>query len=549
MAGAAFLFQTMKKLIELIEHLNLSVLLAIESLFPNEGISGEGYMDGRLLIQSLSESWGSCVRALSLAETGSHAVYLHEEGDWLLFSKGPSPWIEELNRFFHAMGAEKTSSVSVGGAILKLQADDAWNRLKAIDNLMCVHRFINEGVESHGHRVDNTLRVMQGAQQWSKLRLEILERGETRTRADQLRALADKFVYERFSLPSVTQVEVEHDPRGSAMRLHREDGRQIGVTSCNSDWRIYPPDTNAFSGSQPVAAKKKVKAVPDGFAVAPTAVPHDIRQILAGAVIEGKELKILQKLTPKTYGKVNDLLIGLGGRWHTGKQSHVFDESPNAVVAQIVDSGFIATAKDYEFFPTPESLVQTMIEESGMQPGMTVMEPHGGSGAIASAMANVVGHGNVICYELWELNVKSLTALGFKVEQTDFLHVTPERVADVVLLNPPFSHGKDIAHVTHALKFLKPGGHLGAITSVNWRHQDTKANLQFRSLMLELGAAVTDVPAGTFHESGTDVPTLRISLNLPAHKAEETTVAVKPSTSTTETSNPAQLDLLSMFDT
>ena len=51
-----------------------------------------------------------------------------------------------------------------------------------------------------------------------------------------------------------------------------------------------------------------------------------------------------------------------------------------------------------ECFPTPAPLVERMIEAAGLEPGMTVLEPSAGTGAIAGPV-HALGC-NVDCVEL-----------------------------------------------------------------------------------------------------------------------------------------------------
>jgi predicted RNA methylase len=79
---------------------------------------------------------------------------------------------------------------------------------------------------------------------------------------------------------------------------------------------------------------------------------------------------------------------------------------------------------------------------------MTVLEPHAGDGALAMAAAEIVGRDLVTCYELMPRNVNKLRTMGFRIEvPTDFLQVVPEPKFDRVILNPPFSKMRDVAHI------------------------------------------------------------------------------------------------------
>ena len=67
---------------------------------------------------------------------------------------------------------------------------------------------------------------------------------------------------------------------------------------------------------------------------------------------------------------------------------------------------------------------------------------------------------------------------------------------DCVLMNPPFSKGQDVAHILHALKFLKPGGRLVALCAAGPRQQ---AELR------PLATTWEELPGDTFASQGTNV--------------------------------------------
>ena len=94
----------------------------------------------------------------------------------------------------------------------------------------------------------------------------------------------------------------------------------------------------------------------------------------------------------------------------------------------------------------------------------------------------------------------------------DFLEVAQKPNFDRVVMNPPFAKQADIAHVRHALGFVKPGGRLVSVMSaaVTWK---TDRRTQSFHAMLESGFGFKgyhfeDVPEGAFKESGTAVRTV-----------------------------------------
>ena len=96
----------------------------------------------------------------------------------------------------------------------------------------------------------------------------------------------------------------------------------------------------------------------------------------------------------------------------------------------------------------------------------------------------------------------------------DFLAIRPQGLEpyDLIVMNPPFDLERDIDHVTHALKFLKPSGSLHAIMSAGTEFRETRKAIAFRALVESMGGKFTDMPAGSFAEVGTYVNTVILRL-------------------------------------
>lgn len=144
------------------------------------------------------------------------------------------------------------------------------------------------------------------------------------------------------------------------------------------------------------------------------------------------------------------------------------------------------------FFPTPRNLVNRMIEEAALSPGMTVLEPSAGKGNIAKAVT--AAGCSVDCIEQNHTLADHLTSQGFKVQCCDFLEVPPLPIYDCVLMNPPFERGIDRDHIRHAFAFLKPVGKLVAIAC-----STTGDKLQ--GWVDDLDGIVEPLPAGSFAAS------------------------------------------------
>lgn len=242
--------------------------------------------------------------------------------------------------------------------------------------------------------------------------------------------------------------------------------------------------------------------------------------MLDSLLVSGNTVKIIEKLGAKLYKKVDEVLRTIGGKWNTGAGVHIFEDDPALLIEEITSTGSVYTWKDFEFFETQEEECNRAIVLADLEDGHVVMEPSAGGGALALKAASIVGKQNVICYELMERNLQQLRKLGFTVsEPVDFLAVEPSEIADRVVMNPPFSNRRDIAHIQHAYAFLKPGGKLVAIASTQWQVHDNARSKAFRKWLEVLNASVEQIESGAFKAVGTSVPTALIYLTKPIGQA------------------------------
>lgn len=69
-------------------------------------------------------------------------------------------------------------------------------------------------------------------------------------------------------------------------------------------------------------------------------------------------------------------------------------------------------------------------------------------------------------------------------------------------MNPPFQGGQDVRHVTHAWRFVKPGGVLVAIMWPTWRTANTAPAIAFRDLVAGAASSeVEDIEGDTFEDT------------------------------------------------
>lgn len=195
----------------------------------------------------------------------------------------------------------------------------------------------------------------------------------------------------------------------------------------------------------------------------------------------------------------------------------------------------LTPAKDFGFYPTPPGACRIVMDgvpfhRGRLEPPLRILEPSAGTGNLARLCAEereeAEWNGNtklsyktravVDCVEIQPHLARALDAecLYARVYNQDFLALQPETTGlyDRVVMNPPFDRERDIDHVIHALKFLKPNGYLTAIMSAGTDFRDTRKARAFRELMNSLNGRYIELPGGSFSEVGTYVNTIVIQV-------------------------------------
>lgn len=236
-------------------------------------------------------------------------------------------------------------------------------------------------------------------------------------------------------------------------------------------------------------------------------VSDDVLEVLSRAEVDGMVLRLMGQLDRTMYAKVNKVIEAAGGKWDRKSKSHLFDKEASERVDEIILTGEVEVPKDeFNYFPSPQDVVDRLMELADIQPGMYVLEPSAGQGAIAGACVD--SGAAVDCIELMEQNCRVLDELFLSVTQADFLTVTPKPVYDRVVMNPPFAKQQDIKHVMHALKFLKSDGLLVSVMAAGVTFRDNKLTQDFRNLIRERGGDIEALPEEAFKTSGTMVKTV-----------------------------------------
>jgi protein-L-isoaspartate O-methyltransferase len=237
-------------------------------------------------------------------------------------------------------------------------------------------------------------------------------------------------------------------------------------------------------------------------------VSNDVLAVLTQAEVDGNALKLVGNLDRGLYERTNKVLEAAGGKWSRKAKAHLFDGPADEAIDQIVLSGEITIPQDFGFFPTPADIVERVLELADIKPGMSVLEPSAGHGAIA---AEVAKRGAVVdMCELLPANVEKLRSLSLNgiLREADFLTIPPTQTYDAICMNPPFAKQADIKHVMHAHQFLKPGGRLVSVMAAGVIFRSDRLTTAFKEFVEQQGGSIEELPEGAFKSSGTMVKTV-----------------------------------------
>lgn len=240
-------------------------------------------------------------------------------------------------------------------------------------------------------------------------------------------------------------------------------------------------------------------------------INNDVLAVLSQAIVNGNAVTLTGQLDRKLYIKTNEVLEAAGGKWNRKAKAHLFNGDATEIIEQIILTGEILIPQDFGYFPTPEPVVNRLMELAEIEPGMLVLEPSAGQGAIAREVAKIA---RVDCIELLQKNAEILVDADIyrTVVKGNFLETYLHPVYDRVVMNPPFERQADIKHVQHALKFLKPGGRLVSVMSASVTFRENNLTREFRELVSSRKGSIEALPEGSFKVSGTGVNTVIVTI-------------------------------------
>jgi predicted RNA methylase len=220
-------------------------------------------------------------------------------------------------------------------------------------------------------------------------------------------------------------------------------------------------------------------------------------------IVNGNRLELPKDEQFSNYPAVKRCLLDAGGKYK--KCGFEFSDDAQEVKTRLVGGEVINDKKKFQFFATPKALAEVLIDMADIDKTHRVLEPSAGQGSISNLVRDIGAECVVV--ELMPENAKALTRQGYDVINGCFLEQTPEELGlfDRIVANPPFTKNQDIDHIKKMFSLLLPGGKLISMASKSWIHGSQKKQVAFREWLENIGGTITDVDAGSFKESGTNI--------------------------------------------
>lgn len=178
-------------------------------------------------------------------------------------------------------------------------------------------------------------------------------------------------------------------------------------------------------------------------------------------------------------------------------------EGPDAAGARKYQRARPHHSQVEDFYPSPPEVVTKLLSLAGVQPSHDVLEPSAGDGAIVKALMQMGIRPD--CVEIdpdRSDELRDILPPGAVVNM-DFLKMQPDPDYDRVIMNPPWGQGAGVAHVFHAVKFLKPGGMLIGVLGEGLEYRTDGPTIELRQLISQWGGVIQKLPAGSFKAAGT----------------------------------------------
>ncbi len=163
----------------------------------------------------------------------------------------------------------------------------------------------------------------------------------------------------------------------------------------------------------------------------------------------------------------------------------------------LIDLKGISLSEKFDFFPTPEVIINYVHSQANLKESDTILEPSAGTGSLIKGLIN-----KITCVEINNVLAGILKGLGHDVHNKPFEDFESDTQFDKIIMNPPFSRRLDAKHIVKAFGNLKEGGILVAVHSMAINTASDKHSKAFQELYSNYGVTKKDFTGNEFAKSG-----------------------------------------------
>src|SRR6185312_1862160 len=243
-------------------------------------------------------------------------------------------------------------------------------------------------------------------------------------------------------------------------------------------WRLNAILHTLYPHALPPDVRRKPEKPSKVFKMIGRPLPFAVLSVLRDTRQTGNELSLpyLSDVNKNIMAEAIRTLEYIGGVHE--KNVVRFDYDPRYVLRDIVTSGCVPDQKAHQYYPTPENVALAAVALADIGPDDLCLEPSAGQGGLADYMPKA----HTACIEISALHCEILKAKGHNVTQADFLAwatIPKKPQFDRVILNPPYSEGRWLAHLQAAASVLAPGGRVVCILPASQRGKDLIPGLAY----------------------------------------------------------------------
>lgn len=218
--------------------------------------------------------------------------------------------------------------------------------------------------------------------------------------------------------------------------------------------------------------------------------------------IDNKLVMPVKWFSPALYKQLGEFLKTLDCIRTKHKGRVAFESVGEFTNTQILQMGKqlngVSLSTKFDFFPTPDDLVQQVQSLAELSDACSILEPSAGTGSLLKGLDK----NYLECVEMNTVLSEILKAKGYKVFNNSFEEETDLATYDRILMNPPFSNRLDAKHIVKAFNYLKEGGILVAIHSSSIISATDKSSKEFQQLFETYGVTQIAIDSGAFKNSG-----------------------------------------------